>query len=211
MEDPKNAPDDDVYTLSSTLEKAPDQADDVTLTFEKGVPVALDGKAMSPVALLEQLNQLGGKHGVGQVDMVENRLVGIKSRGIYETPGGTILYAAHRDLEQLVLDRDTLHEKQKIALTYADLVYDGRWFTPLREALDAFVEATQQVVTGTVTLKLYKGNVISAGVEADKSLYIEELASFTDSDFYDQQDANGFIRVYGLPMKVNGLVNRKES
>ena len=211
LEDPKNAPDDDVYTLSSTLEKAPDQADDVTLTFEKGVPVALDGKAMSPVALLEQLNQLGGKHGVGQVDMVENRLVGIKSRGIYETPGGTILYAAHRDLEQLVLDRDTLHEKQKIALTYADLVYDGRWFTPLREALDAFVEATQQVVTGTVTLKLYKGNVISAGVEADKSLYIEELASFTDSDFYDQQDANGFIRVYGLPMKVNGLVNRKES
>ncbi len=209
LENPGTEPPSDVYTLSTPLEEAPDKPAYVDLEFEKGVPVSVNGQKGSAIALLKVLNDVGGTHAIGQVDMVENRLVGIKSRGVYETPGGTILYAAHRELEQLVLDRDTLHVKEKVALDYADLVYDGRWFTPLRSALDAFVDSTQTHVTGKVRLKLYKGNVVSAGVWAEKSLYIEELASFTDSDFYNQQDANGFIRVYGLPMKVNGLVNRE--
>ena len=209
LENPGTEPPTDVYTLSTPLEEAPDKPAYVELEFEKGIPVSVNGQRGSAMDLLKVLNEVGGTHAIGQVDMVENRLVGIKSRGVYETPGGTILYAAHRELEQLVLDRDTLHVKEKVALDYADLVYDGRWFTPLRSALDAFVESTQTNVTGKVRLKLYKGNVVSAGVWAEKSLYIEELASFTDSDFYNQQDANGFIRVYGLPMKVNGLVNRE--
>jgi argininosuccinate synthase len=161
------------------------------------------------VKLVETMNRIGAEHAVGQTDMVENRLVGIKSRGVYETPGGTILHAAHRELERLVLDRDTMHCKEMLALRYAELVYFGQWFTPLREALDAFVEVTQRNVTGTVRLKLYKGAVRPAGAKAEKSLYIEDLASFTDTDLYDQKDASGFIRLFGLPMKVQGMVERK--
>ncbi|MBD3393591.1 MAG: argininosuccinate synthase, partial [Chitinivibrionales bacterium] len=208
LEDPKNEPPDGVYTLSSTIERAPDAAEYVTIGFERGTPVAIDGKKLSPVALLERLNAMGAAHGVGHADMVENRLVGIKSRGVYETPGGSILYAAHRELEHLVLDRDTLHCKQALALRYAELVYDGKWFSPLREALDAFVAATQEDVTGEVRLKLYKGNICPAGVTAPKSLYLEDLASFADTDLYDQKDAAGFIRCFGLPLKVRGLVER---
>ncbi|RAP31590.1 argininosuccinate synthase, partial [Candidatus Marinamargulisbacteria bacterium SCGC AG-410-N11] len=163
LENPSNEPNDDVYTLSSILQNAPDQPEYVSIDFEKGVPVSINGNRLGPVELLDQLNQLGSKHAIGQVDIVENRLVGIKSRGVYETPGGTILYDAHSQLEQLVLDRDTLHYKQSLALEYAKLVYDGRWFTPLREAMDAFVNVTQENVTGTVKVKLYKGNVVPAG------------------------------------------------
>ncbi|MBG91057.1 MAG: argininosuccinate synthase [Actinobacteria bacterium] len=207
LEDPGNAPDNGVFTLSSTIEDAPDQAEHVEIEFEQGRPVSVNGQALDPVPLLRLLNQIGGRHGVGQVDMVENRLVGIKSRGVYETPGGTILYQAHQELEQLVLDRETRHYKQKLALTYADIVYNGRWFTPLRAAMDAFVNQTQVNMTGRVKLKLYKGNVIPAGTWSDKSLYLSDLASFSNTELYDQKDATGFIRVFGLDMKVNGMVN----
>ncbi len=204
LEDPANEPNSDVFTLSSTLENAPDKAEYVEIEFKSGVPVG------NPIDLISKLNDLGGRHGIGQVDMVENRLVGIKSRGVYETPGGTILYAAHRELERLVLDRETLHYKEQVALKYADLVYDGRWFTPLRKALDAFVDSTQVNVTGKVKLKLYKGNVVPAGAKADQSLYLHDLASFTDSELYNQKDATGFIRLFGLPLKVQALVNGKK-
>ncbi len=210
LESPWNEPEDDVYTLSNTVEKAPDRADRIVIGFEKGTPVSIDGKRMSPVELLEKLNEVGSLHAIGHVDMVENRLVGIKSRGVYETPGGTLLWFAHRELERLVLDRDTSHFKETLACRYSELVYDGKWFSPLRSALDAFVDATQRNVTGTVKLKLYKGNVIPAGSKADASLYLEDLASFTDTDFYDQKDATGFIRILGLPMKVAGLVGRRD-
>ena len=209
LEDPSVEAPDDVFTLSKTIEQASDTPEYVTITFEKGTPVAVNDHALSPVDLLTKLNELGAKHGIGQIDMVENRLVGIKSRGVYETPGGTILYDAHRMLEQLVHDRDTSLLKQKLSLEYAQMVYDGRWFCPAREALDAFVNQTQQVVKGTVKMKLYKGNVVSAGVKSDQSLYLEDLASFTDTELYDQKDASGFIRVYGLPMKVNGMVHNQ--
>ena len=181
LEDPAVEAPDDVFTLSKTIEQASDTPEYVTIEFKQGTPVAVNDQALSPVDLLTKLNELGAKHGIGQIDMVENRLVGIKSRGVYETPGGTILYDAHRILEQLVHDRDTSLLKQKLSLEYAQLVYDGRWFCPAREALDAFVNQTQQVVTGTVKLKLYKGNVVSAGVKSDQSLYLEDLASFTDT------------------------------
>ena len=211
LESPWSEPPDDVYTLSSTIEKAPDTPEYVEIGFEKGTPVSENGKKLSPVELLELCNEIGGRHGVGHVDMVENRLVGIKSRGVYETPGGTLLYHAHRELERLVLDRDTSHYKEMLAIKYAELVYDGKWFCTLRESLDAFVETTQCNVTGTVKMKLYKGSIVVAGSKADKSLYLEDLASFTDTDFYDQKDATGFIRLFGLPMKVAGLVERKNS
>jgi argininosuccinate synthase len=211
LEDPGNEPLDSVFTKSSLLENAPDTPEYVEVEFEKGVPVGINGERMpSALALVEKLNALGAKHAVGQIDIVENRLVGIKSRGVYETPGGTILYAAHQNLEELVLDRDTFHEKQKIALTYADLVYDGKWFTPLRKAIDAFIDSTQEEVTGRVKLKLYKGNIIPAGAWSPNSLYVDELASFDDVDFYDQKDAGGFIRCFGLPMKVEGMRQRRE-
>jgi argininosuccinate synthase len=209
LEDPWSEPPDDVYTLTDTIEKAPDAAERVEITFTQGNPVAVNGKAMSPVDLLSSLNKSGAKHGIGHVDMVENRLVGIKSRGVYETPGGAILYAAHRALESLTLDRDTAHFKEALALRYAELVYDGKWFSRLREALDGFVEVTQKNVSGVVRLKLYKGNIVPAGVKADKALYLEDLASFTDTEFYDQKDAVGFIKIFGLPMKVAGLVDRR--
>jgi len=209
LESPGSEPPADVYTLSATEETAPDKPEYVELTFDKGIPTAVNGRKLAPVALLETLNILGGKHAIGHVDMVENRLVGIKSRGVYETPGGTILYAAHREIERLVLDRDTMHCKEALAIRYAELVYNGQWFSALREALDAFVTRTQENVTGTTRLKLYKGNIIPAGTTADKSLYLEDLASFTDTELYDQKDAVGFIRLFGLPMKVAGLVERK--
>ncbi|MEK7299046.1 MAG: argininosuccinate synthase [Candidatus Margulisiibacteriota bacterium] len=209
LEDPANAPEDAVFSLSVPVEKAPDAAAYVEIGFQKGIPVSVNGETQSPLELLTFLNTLGGAHAIGQIDMVENRLVGIKSRGVYETPGGTLLYAAHRELEALVLDRDTMHLKHQLAGQYADLVYDGKWFTPVREALDAFVKVTQQSVTGRVRMKLYKGNVIPAGSWADESLYLTDLASFSDTALYDQKDASGFIRLFGLPMKVRGLVQRR--
>jgi argininosuccinate synthase len=209
LESPGNEPPDDVYTLSNTIEKAPDKAEYVEITFIKGTPIAVNGKEMGPVELMTELNRIGAVHGVGHVDMVENRLVGIKSRGVYETPGGSILYFAHREIERLVLDRDTSHLKETLAIRYAELVYNGQWFSTVRTALDAFVEVTQQNVTGKARVKLYKGNICAAGSHAEKSLYLEDLASFTDTALYDQKDATGFIRLFGLPMKVSGLVERK--
>lgn len=210
LESPGNEPSDQVYTISTPIEKAPDKAEYVEVGFDKGTPVSVNGTALAPVALLRELNRIGARHGVGQVDMVENRLVGIKSRGVYETPGGSILYAAHREVERLVLDRDTAHLKETLALRYAELVYDGKWFSPVREALDAFVEATQRDVTGTAKLKLYKGNIVPAGSHAHRSLYLEDLASFADTELYDQKDAAGFIRCFGLPLKVQGMAKRKK-
>lgn len=210
LEDPGNEPDSQVYTLSNTLEKAPNEPEYVEIEFIKGTPIKVNGKALGAVDLLTVLNKVGAVHAIGQMDMVENRLVGIKSRGVYETPGGTILYAAHRELESLVLDRDTMHLKHQLAAHYADLVYDGKWFSTARESLDQFVEKTQETVTGRVRLKLYKGNLVPAGVWADKSLYLNNLASFTNNSLYDQKDATGFIRILGLPMKVKGMVDRQE-
>lgn len=188
--------------LGVSPEQAPDKPVYVTISFEKGVPVALDGKKYGPVELIEKLNKLGGENGIGIADIVENRLVGMKSRGVYETPGGTILYKAHRILESLTLDRDTQHYKEVIAHKFAELVYYGQWFTPLREALSAFVDKTQETVTGDVKLKLYKGNIINAGVTSPYSLYSEEIATFNKDEVYNQHDAEGFINLFGLPIKV---------
>ena len=209
LEDPANEPQDGLFTISRPISKAPNRAEYVEVGFEKGVPVSLNGKKTASVKLVEQLNTIGGKHAIGQVDLVENRLVGMKSRGVYETPGGTILSTAHRAMEMLCLDRDTLHYKQQLALRYADLVYDGKWFTPLREALDAFFDSTQQSVSGSVRLKLYKGNCILAGTKSPNSLYAADLASFTMGAEYDSTDATGFIRLLGLSMKVRAIKNRK--
>ena len=190
-------------------EQAPDTPAYVTLSFEKGLPVAVDGKKLSPVALMEFLNKIGGENGVGLCDMVENRLVGMKSRGIYETPGGAILYRAHQVLETLCLDRETQHYKEAVALRYAELVYFGQWFTPLREALDAFVRETQKTVTGEVRLKLYKGNLINAGVTSPFSLYSEEIATFGKDEVYNQKDAQGFINLFGLPVAARAALFKK--
>ena len=209
LEDPANEPQ---YEKKGFLEMgvspidAPDKPTYVTLDFEAGVPVALDGEKMSAKDIILKLNKLGGENGIGILDIVENRLVGMKCRGVYETPGGTILYKAHSVLETLCLDKMTMHEKQKLAVTYAELVYNGQWFTPLREALAAFVDKTQERVTGKVKLKLYKGNIINAGVESPYSLYSEQIATFGESD-YDQTDANGFINLFGLPIKVQALAD----
>ena len=188
---------------------APDEPTYVTLDFEQGIPVAIDGEKMSAKDIILKLNELGGKNGIGIIDIVENRLVGMKCRGVYETPGGTILYRAHEALESICLDKMTLHEKQRLAITYAELVYNGQWFTPLREALAAFVDKTQEKVTGTVKLKLYKGNIIKAGIWSDYSLYSEEIDTFGESD-YDQKDSAGFINLYGLPIKVQAMVDGKK-
>ena len=188
-------------------EQAPDEAEYVTLHFEKGVPTALNGETMPAKEIIYRLNELGGKHGIGLLDIVENRLVGMKCRGVYETPGGTILYKAHAYLETLCLDKMTMHKKQELAVTYAELVYNGQWFTPLREALAAFVDKTQETVTGDVRLKLYKGNVIKAGAWSDYSLYSEQIATFGESD-YNQKDAEGFINLFGLPIKVKAMVDQ---
>ena len=210
LEDPANEPDyDKILELGVTPEKAPDKPTYITLSFEKGTPVALDGKKMKPSALIAELNKLGGANGIGIADIVENRLVGMKSRGVYETPGGTILYFAHEVLESLCLDKETAHFKQHVALKFADLVYNGQWFTPLREALSAFVDSTQQTVTGEVKLKLYKGNITPAGVTSPYSLYDEEIATFSEDEVYDQKDSVGFINLFGLPIKVKALMEQK--
>ena len=188
---------------------APDEPAYITLDFVQGVPVALNDEKLSAKEIILKLNELGGKNGIGIIDIVENRLVGMKCRGVYETPGGTILYKAHETLESVCLDKLTMHEKQKLAITFAELVYNGQWFTPLREALSAFVDKTQETVTGTVKLKLYKGNMINAGVWSPNSLYSEDLASFGESD-YDQTDSAGFINLYGLPIKVQAIVDSKK-
>ena len=207
LEDPANAPNyDHLLVLGVSPEKAPDEGEIITLTFEKGAPVALNGKNMKASDILKELNALGGKHGVGIVDIVENRVVGMKSRGVYETPGGSILMAAHEQLEELILDRDTLAYKKGIGDKYAGIVYEGKWFTPLREALQAFVESTQEYVTGDVKLKLYKGNIINQGTTSKYSLYNESIASFTTGDLYDHHDAEGFINLFGLSLKVRAMM-----
>jgi len=211
LEDTWNEPNDRMLVLSVPIEKAPNRPEYVEITFEAGVPVALDGRKMDGVKIIETLNTLGGKHGVGQTDLVENRLVGIKSRGVYETPGGTILYAAARALENICLDRQTRHFKQQLALQYAEMVYNGLWFTPLREALDAFFNEIQKTVTGTVRVKLYKGHNRVVGSKSPYSLFQKDLASFTMGAEYDPTDATGFIRLFGLPHKVRGLVQRRTS
>ncbi|MBU5468914.1 argininosuccinate synthase [Falcatimonas sp. MSJ-15] len=206
LESPANEPNyDHLLVLSQTPEKAPDEGEYVTLTFEQGVPKTLNGKAMKASDILRELNKLGGKHGIGIIDIVENRVVGMKSRGVYETPGGTILMEAHTQLEELILDRDTLSCKKELSNRFANLVYEGKWFTPLREALQAFVESTQKYVTGEVKFKLYKGNIIKAGTTSPYSLYSESLASFTTGELYDHHDAEGFINLFGLSMKVRAM------
>jgi argininosuccinate synthase len=205
LEDPWMEPDEPMFQLSTSPEDAPDQPEYVEIEFESGAPLAVNGQRLSPAQLVVKLNELGGKHGIGRADMVESRLVGMKSHGVYETPGGTILLAAHRELESMVLDRDMLHFKDLVALKYAELVYNGMWFSPLREALDAFVDSTQGPVTGMVRLKLYKGNLIPAGRKSPFSLYREDFATFGQEDVYDQSDAEGFIHLYGLPLKVRAL------
>jgi argininosuccinate synthase len=205
LEDPWNEPEEEMYTLTVAPEEAPDQAEYIEIGFESGVPISLNGQKMPFLDMIYALNSLGGKHGVGRVDLVEGRLVGMKSHGVYETPGGTILLAAHRELESLVLDRDTLQYKDQVALKYAELVYNGMWFAPLREALDAFVDSTQGPVTGQVRLKLFKGNLIPVGRRSPFSLYREDFATFGQEDVYDQSDAEGFIHLYGLALKVRAL------
>ena len=205
LEDPANEPEynkEGFLELGVSPEQAPDKPTYVTFTFEKGIPVAVDGEKMDGVAIIEKLNKLGGENGIGITDMVENRLVGMKARGVYETPGGTILYAAHAKLEEICLDRDTQHYKALVANRFAELVYYGQWYTPLREALSAFVDSTQQTVTGEVKFKLYKGNIIDAGVTSPYSLYDPEIATFDEDEVYDQNDSAGFINLFGLPIKV---------
>lgn len=214
LEDPANEP---MYEKDGFLElgvspvQAPDEPTYVTIRFEKGIPTAVDGKKLGAVELIEKLNEIGGKNGVGLADLVENRLVGMKSRGVYETPGGTILYEAHRLLETICLDKATMHYKQLVAIKFGEMVYDGQWFTPLREALSAFVEKTQEAVTGDVKLRVYKGNLSSAGISSPNSLYSEEIATFDDDGgAYSQKDSEGFINLFGLPIKVKALLDAKK-
>ncbi|MCR5592968.1 MAG: argininosuccinate synthase [Saccharofermentans sp.] len=210
LEDPANEPDlDKILELMVSPEKAPDTPTYVTFKFENGIPVEVDGQKLSPVEMLKYCNKVAGANGVGIADLVENRLVGMKSRGVYETPGGTLMYAAHRELELLTLERDTLHYKDLVAQKFAELVYYGQWFHPLREALSAFVDETQKVVTGEVKMKLYKGNCTPAGAKSPYSLYDEEIATFEAEEVYDQADAGGFINCFGLPMKVVAQMKKK--
>ena len=212
LEDPANEPQYNkpgFLELGVSPEQAPDKPTYITLHFEKGVPTKLDGRKLSGVELIEELNRLGGENGIGLADIVENRLVCMKSRGVYETPGGTILYHAHNKLEEICLDKATYHYKQQVALKFADMVYNGEWFTPLREALSAFVTSTQETVTGDVKLKLYKGNIIDAGVTSEYSLYDEEIATFSEDEVYDQADSAGFINLFGLPIKVQAMKRQK--
>ncbi|MGE5380888.1 MAG: argininosuccinate synthase [Methylocystaceae bacterium] len=209
LEDPYAEWKNDVLVLTVPPEEAPDQAAYIEIDFEKGVPVAIDGEKLGPVALMEKLNKLGGAHGVGIVSLVENRLVGMKSRGVYETPGGTILYAAHRELESLCLDRRTMHYKEQMAVTYGELVYDGNWFSQLKAAMDAFIDRTQETVTGRVRIKLFKGSCTAVGAQSPYSLYREDLATFSADEIYTQKDAEGFINLFGLPLKVQALLNRQ--
>ena len=206
LEDPANEPNyDHLLVLGTTPEKAPEEGEYVTMKFEKGVPVELNGKKMKVSEIITELNELGGKHGIGIIDIVENRVVGMKSRGVYETPGGTILMEAHQQLEELILDRDTYAMKKDMGNKFSQIVYEGKWFTPLREAIQAFIETTQQYVTGEVKFKLYKGNIIKAGTTSPYSLYNESLASFTTGDLYDHHDADGFINLFGLSLKVRAM------
>ena len=210
LEDPANEPQYNkpgFLELGVSPEQAPDVPTYVTIHFEKGIPTAVDGKEMGAVELVEYLNKVGGENGIGLLDIVENRLVGIKCRGVYETPGGAILYFAHEYLETLCLDKYTAHKKQELAITFAELVYNGQWYTPLREALSAFVDKTQERVTGKVKIKLYKGNMIKAGAWSDYSLYSEEIATFGEDHVYNQADATGFINLFGLPIKVQAQVD----
>ena len=209
LEDPWNAPNNDMYLISKAPENAPDAPEYVTIDFEKGEPVAVNGEKLGAVELLTKLNEIGAKNGVGITDICENRLVGMKSRGVYENPGGAILYYAHRELEYLCLDRATFHYKEGLAIRYGELVYDGMWFSQLREALAAFVDSTQQTVTGTVQLKLYKGNIMSAGAKSPYSLYSQEFVTFERDEVYNQADATGFINLFGLPLKVRALMQEK--
>lgn len=208
LEDPANEPLDDLYLICNRPEDAPDEPEYITLTFEKGNAVKLNGEALTPLAMLEKLNELGAKHGIGILDIVENRLVGMKSRGVYETPGGTILHVAHQGLESLTLDRSTMEFKAHAAVKYAQLVYDGLWYTPLKEALDAFIDKTQETCSGEVRLKLYKGSCTTAGMTSPYSLYNEEFVTFGEDEVYNQADAEGFINLFGLPLKVNALMKR---
>lgn len=208
LEDPWNAPKDELFIVTSTPEKAPDKDEYVELEFEAGVPVMVNGEKMSPAKIVETLNEIGIRNGVGICDMVENRLVGMKSRGVYENPGGAIIYYAHKELERLCLDRATMHYKEQVAIKYAELVYDGMWFSPLREALAAFVDETQKNVTGTVRLKLYKGNIMSAGTKSPYSLYSQEYVTFGADEVYNQGDATGFITLFGLPLTVRALMKQ---
>jgi argininosuccinate synthase len=205
LEDPWNEPEESMYQISASPESAPEEAEYVEIEFESGTPISVNGEKLSPARLIERLNAIGGTHAIGRVDVVENRLVGMKSHGVYETPGGTILLYAHRELESMVLDRETMHFKEMLAVKYAELTYNGLWFTPLREAMDAFVKSTQGPVTGNVRLKLYKGNIVSAGRTSPFSLYREDFATFGQEDVYDQSHAEGFIRLFGLSMKVRAL------
>jgi argininosuccinate synthase len=207
LEDPWSEPKEEMFCLTVAPEAAPDEPLYVTLDFEKGVPVAVDGEPLGAVELLTHLNKVGGAHGVGRADLVENRLVGMKSRGVYENPGGAILYTAHQGLEQICLDRDMLHYKQVVAQRFAELVYYGKWFTPLREALSAFVAQTQKRVTGAARIKLFKGNCTVVGRKSVFSLYREDFATFGQDDVYDQSDAEGFINLFGLPLKVKALID----
>lgn len=213
LEFPQNEPKySKILEMCNTLENAPDEAEYVTLTFEKGIAKSLNGKELHCVTLLEELNKIGGKHGIGVIDMVENRLVGMKSRGVYETPGGSILYKAHKDLEELCLDKETSHYKEVISLKFAELIYNGQWFTPLREALSAFISKTQETVTGEIRLKLYKGNIINAGMTSPYSLYNEEFATFGEDGVYNQKDAEGFINLFAIPSVVQAkMINKNIS
>lgn len=206
LEDPANEPEEAMYQWTASPEEAPNEPEVVRIDFEKGTPVAVNEVQMAPAALIETLNEIAARHGVGRIDLVENRLVGMKSRGVYETPGGTMLYTAHRELESLCLDRDTAHYKEQIALRYAELVYFGKWYHTLREALQAFISQTQETVSGWVKLKLYKGNIMAVGRQSQHSLYREDFATFGQDDVYDQQDAEGFINLFGLQMKVKAMM-----
>ncbi len=212
LEDPANEPNfDHLLVLSTTPEKAPDEGEYVTMTFEKGVPTSVNGEKMKVADIIHKLNELGGKHGIGIIDIVENRVVGMKSRGVYETPGGTILMEAHQQLEELILDRDTYAMKKEMGSRFASLVYEGKWFTPLRKAEQAFIEETQKYVTGEVKFKLYKGNIIKAGTTSPYSLYNESIASFTTGDLYDHHDAEGFINLFGLSLKVRAMKMQEQN
>lgn len=210
LEDPYQEPDPDMFRLTVDPQDAPDEPEEVIIGFEKGIPVTVNGDRYEPVELLEALNTIAGRHGVGRVDMVENRFLGMKSRGIYETPGGTAIQFAHRELEHYVLDRETYHYKELIALKYAELIYYGFWFTPLREALDGFIKITQESITGTVRLKLYKGNINVLGRESENTLYHHGMVTFEDDDLFEQKDAQGFINLHGLPMMIKGMVDYKK-
>ena len=208
LEDPWNEPQNDLFMICNIPEAAPDQAEYVQIEFEKGIPVSINGERLSPLGILEKANEIAAKHGVGIVDIVENRLVGMKSRGVYETPGGTLLHQAHQELEYLTLDRATMEYKNIVSIKYAQLVYDGLWYTPLKEALDAFIDSTQETVTGTVRMKLYKGNCTPAGTKSPYSLYNKEFVTFGEDKVYNQKDAEGFINLFGLPLKVRALMKK---